>query len=426
MSFLVDIAAPVLFALIFGAAGLLTLVYCLRAAIMSCAVHVWDPASPYQDLRLRDWPRVSVIIPAHNEELVIGGCLAAMGKLDYPADKLEIIVINDRSKDRTGAIIDSAAAKDPRIRPHHRPDHAHPGKPAAIKEVVDGLNSDIAVFFDADYLPSPGLLKQLVAPFVDPEVGLTMGRVVPYNTNANLLTKLIDIERRGGYAVDQRMRSAWNLLPQFGGTVGGVRMEALRSVGGWLPDVLTEDTDLTYRLFLKGWTVEYVNHAVCYEESPETWLARFKQVRRWAYGHNECLLKYLLPVIRDPHHRALRKLDAALVLLFYLFPVISFVSLIAAILYPLFYAFPPFNFTAIPALAFVMGFGNFAPYFQIITGCIKDNQVQAASLAPLLFVASTIGMIASVSALALLIKNRIVGRQFAWEKTARFRRRRHV
>ena len=140
---------------------------------------------------------------------------------------------NDRSTDRTGELADAHAAGDPRIVVHHRHPDARPGKPAAIKEVINSLTSEIVVFFDADYLPSPTLLKSLVAPFVDPEVGATMGRVVPYNTNVNLLTKLIDLERRGGYAVDQQARSLWNLLPQFGGTVGGVRLAALRAVGGW-------------------------------------------------------------------------------------------------------------------------------------------------------------------------------------------------
>ena len=71
-----------------------------------------------------------------------------------------------------------------------------------------------------------GLLKQLVAPFFDPEVGAVMGRVVPVNSGANLLTRLLDLERSGGYQVDQQARMNMNLMPQYGGTVGGVRLSA--------------------------------------------------------------------------------------------------------------------------------------------------------------------------------------------------------
>ena len=80
---------------------------------------------------------------------------------------------------------------------------------------------DIAIIFDADYVPGRGLLKQLVAPFFDPEVGAVMGRVVPINSGTNLLTRMLDLERSGGYQVDQQARMNMNLLPQYGGTVGG-------------------------------------------------------------------------------------------------------------------------------------------------------------------------------------------------------------
>jgi cellulose synthase/poly-beta-1,6-N-acetylglucosamine synthase-like glycosyltransferase len=266
------------------------------------------------------------------------------------------------------------------------------------------------------------LLKFLMAPFVDPEVGATMGRVVPYNTNVNLLTRLIDLERRAGYAVDQQARSLLNLLPQFGGTVGGVRMAALRAIGGWRADILAEDTDLTYRLFVAGWTVEYLAHAMCYEESPETWQVRFKQVCRWAYGHDECVVRYFLPILRGRRQSALRRIDAIIVLMFYIYPATTLLCLFAALMYPLFYEYPPFNFVAFSVVSFFIGFGNFAPYFQIAVALQRDRQENAAALMPLIFVSSAISMLASAYALALLVKNRIVGSQLAWDKTRRFRR----
>lgn len=89
------------------------------------------------------------------------------------------------------------------------------------------------VVFDADYLPRPGLLKELVAPFFDPEVGAVMGRVVPQNADRNLLARLLDLERAGGYQVNQQARNNLGLVPQYGGTVGGsARARSTRSAAG--------------------------------------------------------------------------------------------------------------------------------------------------------------------------------------------------
>ena len=421
MAAAVDIILGVFFGAIFLTSTVLTVLLLARQLFLTIFVRYTSRRNPYRNLRLQDWPLVTILIPAHNEELVLAGCLASMAALDYPAERLEIIVINDRSRDRTGAIADSYAERYPQIRAHHRAQDAMPGKPAAIKEVIETLASEVIVFFDADYLPAPGLLKELVAPFIDPEVGATMGRVVPYNTNANMLTKLIDLERRAGYGVDQFGRSLLSLLPQFGGTVGGIRLAALRAVGGWRSDVLAEDTDLTYRLFVAGWSVEYLNHAVCYEESPEDWGVRFRQVRRWAFGHNQCFYRYFLPVLRARNHSLVKRLDAAAVLLFYFHPIVSFFCLYSALVYPLLYSYPPLNLTVVPALALFVAFGNFAPYFQVIVAAQKDRQISSIRLLPLIFVSSTVSMLASVSAFWSAVSHAIRMTSFQWDKTTRFR-----
>jgi cellulose synthase/poly-beta-1,6-N-acetylglucosamine synthase-like glycosyltransferase len=295
---------------VFALTTLMTVVFVSRQLFMTLFILFTNRRSAYTELELSQWPTVTVVIPAHNEELVIDGGLRAMSKIDYPHDRITFLVLNDRSTDRTRELASAWEARDRRFKVYNRAFDAEPGKPAAIKEVISQLESEIMVFFDADYLPEPAIIKHLVAPYIDPEVGSTMGRVVPYNTNANMLTKLIDLERRGGYVVDQQARSLLNFLPQFGGTCGSVRLAALNEAGGWRKDVLAEDTDLTYRLFLHGWTVEYLNHAACYEESPEHWPTRMKQVRRWAYGHNECMFRYFFKVLgcKQP---LVRRLDAS-------------------------------------------------------------------------------------------------------------------
>ena len=83
------------------------------------------------------------------------------------------------------------------------------------------------------------------------------------------------------------------LVPQYGGTVGGVRRAALEHVGGWRTDSLAEDTDLTVRLVMNGWDVVYQNRSECYEEVPESWEVRIRQIKRWAKGHNQALARYV-------------------------------------------------------------------------------------------------------------------------------------
>ena len=133
-----------------------------------------------------------------------------------------------------------------------------------------------------------------------PEVGAVMGRVVPHNVNSSLLTRLLDLERSGGYQINQQARYNLGLIPQFGGTVGSVRRTALESVGGWNSFTLTEDTDLTLQMVIKGWKIAYVNRAECYEEVVETWQARKGQIDRWAIGHTDCFHRYLGQLLRSP------------------------------------------------------------------------------------------------------------------------------
>jgi hypothetical protein len=110
-----------------------------------------------------------------------------------------------------------------------------------------------------------------------------------------------ELERGAGYQIGQKARYDLGLTPQFGGTVGGVRASVLKAVGGWNPNSLTEDTDLTFRLLLKGWKVAYVNRAECYEEAPETWEVRSRQIRRWARGHTQVMIRYFGRLLRLQH-----------------------------------------------------------------------------------------------------------------------------
>jgi cellulose synthase/poly-beta-1,6-N-acetylglucosamine synthase-like glycosyltransferase len=224
----------------------------------------------YQDILDSELKNITVVVPMHNEEKVARQILDLLLQADYPAQVLEIIPINDFSSDATKEILDEYAGKYSFIKPLHRYEGAR-GKPAALNEAIALAEGEIIIVFDADYLPPKSILKDIAVSFSDPEIGAVMGRVIPINTGANMLTRLLDLERTGGYQVDQQARYNMKLVPQYGGTVGGFRKEFITAMGGFDTNILAEDTELTYRLLVSGWKVIYANRAECYEEAPEDW-----------------------------------------------------------------------------------------------------------------------------------------------------------
>jgi cellulose synthase/poly-beta-1,6-N-acetylglucosamine synthase-like glycosyltransferase len=147
------------------------------------------------------------------------------------------------------------------------------------------------------FIHSKILLKDL-SEFVDPKVGAVQGRVVVLNEPQNIITRLVALERIGGYRVDQEARDNLGLIAQFGGTVGSFRSSVLKSLHGWDASVLAEDTDLTFRVYLAGYKIRYSVDAECYEEAVDNWKVYWRQRYRWAKGHMQCFFKHNISVIR--------------------------------------------------------------------------------------------------------------------------------
>jgi cellulose synthase/poly-beta-1,6-N-acetylglucosamine synthase-like glycosyltransferase len=404
---------------------LLTCIYAARHYVFSVDRLFKPQRAPYHAITHGDWPRLTVFVAAHNEEAVVVDCLMALLATTYPRDRLTIVPVNDRSTDNTRALIDQVQALAPDlIKPFHR-DSGKPGKAAALKDALRFIRGDIMVVFDADYLPRPGLLKELVAPFFDPEVGAVMGRVVPQNADSNLLARLLDLERAGGYQVNQQARNNLDLVPQYGGTVGGIRKGALDAVGGWCDDTLAEDTDMTYRLLLSDWRTVYLNHAECYEEVPERWAVRARQLTRWAKGHNQTLLRYLVPVLRNPLVPPRCRLDGALLLGVFMMPALLAIAWAAALAL---YLFNGLNSTALGLLVSLLAlfafstFGNFGVFFEIVVAARLDGRATRLRLVPVNVVGFCVTIAAVVSALWGLALDAALRRELKWDKTERFRR----
>jgi len=374
----------------------------------------------YNDICTSNLKKISVLIPMHNEEQVLSFVLDSLLECDYDRDKMEIIPINDNSTDRTKELLDEYHRKYEFIRPLHR-DCENRGKPAGLNDAMELATGDIIIVFDADYRPAKDMLKQLASAFENPEVGAVMGRVIPYNANANILTRLINLERSGGYQVDQQARYNLRLIPQYGGTVGGFRKEILRSTGGFNPLVLAEDTELTYRLYTSGWKVVYANSAECYEESPETWAVRAKQIRRWARGHNQVLFRYLFKTIFNKHMNLREKVDGLMLLFVYAVPFFLLLGQLGSLV--LFFT-GEMNLLSgwwvLLSVAIYCSFGNFAPFFEIGTALFMDGIKGEALLLPLLLFNFYFYMWNISLGFIDAVIDILTGRQAKWAKTARF------
>ena len=364
-------------------------------------------------------PTVSVLIPAHDEERVIGRILQRMTELTYPKDKLQIIVIDDASTDRTSEITDKFAEKYESMKVVHRYHDGGKGKSAALNEGLKYATGEIIYCFDADYYPQHDILEKLTAHFTDSQVGAVQGRVTVLNEPSNLVTRLVALERIGGYRVDQKARDDLQLIPQFGGTVGGFRSHLINSLGGWDPNMLAEDTDLTFRVYLSGHKVRYVNEAECYEEAVEDWRSYWHQRCRWAKGHMQCAFKHLWPLMRSKNLKLREKVDGFLLLNVYFVPIlVGLAWLLGAIIFFTQSSLWATLFWVPLSIAVYSATGNFAPFFEVGIGAYLDQRKEACRLIPLLFLVFLYNMVICTKAfLDLCISKASGNNRQRWVKT---------
>jgi cellulose synthase/poly-beta-1,6-N-acetylglucosamine synthase-like glycosyltransferase len=366
-------------------------------------------------------PKVSILIPARNEEKVIGRILQRMTELTYPREKTQIIVVNDASTDATGKIAEECSRLNSNIKVIHRSkEEGGTGKAAALNIGFKHAEGEIIFCFDADYYPQRDILEVLMKEFADPRVGAVQGRIIVLNEPESIVTRLVALERIGGYRIDQLARDNLELITQFGGTAGGFRRSVLEALGGWDESILAEDTDLTFRLYLEGYRIRYVYDAECYEEAVENWRAYWKQRYRWAKGHMQCAFKHLINVLKSKNLTHKEKIDGFLLLNVYFMPILVLLSWIVGI--PLFFLHPPQWFSvfwAIIPISLYSFVGNFAPFFEVGIGTYLDNRSRAQWLIPLLIFTFVFNIFICTKALIDLIISKITKRESNhWTKTS--------
>lgn len=241
-----------------------------------------------------EFPRVSVLIPARNEEKVIGYTVEAMLKLEYPPDKLDILVVNDGSSDKTAEIVQSYARRDSRVRLYNIPQgEGGKGKSRTLNLGLKQTDARFIAVYDADNMPDISALKYLMAQLInDKRLGAVLGKFRTVNKKRNLLTRFINIETLGFQSMLQAGR--WQLfkVATLPGTNCVIRRELLDKLNGWDEGAITEDSELSIRIYMEGYRIKYIPYSVTYEQEPEAWRTWIKQRTRWVRGNNYVAKKF--------------------------------------------------------------------------------------------------------------------------------------
>lgn len=244
---------------------------------------------------LDKYPFVSVLVPAHNEGKVIEKTARALLSFNYPKDKYEIIIINDNSSDNSAEILNNISVEFNKrnfIVINTDKTTGGKGKSTALNIGFVRSKGEIIAVYDADNTPEKEALKHLVKTLVkDNNLGAVIGKFRCRNKEVNLLTKFINIETLTFQWMAQAGR--WKLfnLCTIPGTNFVIRRSILEEINGWDTKAITEDTELSFRIYRMGYKIKFMPLAVTWEQEPQTLNVWFKQRSRWAKGNIYVVIK---------------------------------------------------------------------------------------------------------------------------------------
>lgn len=264
--------------------------------ILFSAVHFWFKHSDFRvdTTPLPYYPKVTVVVPAHNEDVVIAQTAKAILDLNYPHDRVELLLFADNCSDNTYQECLSVKAM---------PEYAGRdltiinrsgtgGKAGVLNDALKMATGDYICVYDADAMPEKNALYFLVKEVMkDPERRVaSFGRNKTRNANQNFLTRCINQE----IVVTQRVHHVgmWHLfkIGRIPGTNFLIQTEFVKSIGGWKNGALTEDTDISFKIMQSGKLIALAYNSEAFQQEPETLKSYYMQRKRWAKGNYEVVL----------------------------------------------------------------------------------------------------------------------------------------
>lgn len=258
---------------------------------------------------LKEYPMVTVMVPAHNESIVITRTVQALLNFDYPKDKYEIIVINDNSSDDSKEKLEELQ----RLNPDRKlivistdTVSGGKGKSNALNIGFSVSKGSVIAIYDADNTPEPQALRILVEQLMsDDKLGAVIGKFRTRNRDASILSRFVNIETLAYQCMNQAGRYFFFKLCTIPGTNYVIRREIITKIGGWDPNALSEDTEISFRLYRMGYYIKQMPLAVTWEQEPHLLKVWFRQRTRWAKGNIYVLLKNFKYVF-DPNAGPMR------------------------------------------------------------------------------------------------------------------------
>ena len=244
---------------------------------------------------IQEYPNVTVQLPIFNEKYTIERLLDAVTRLEYPAERLQIQVLDDSTDDTallTQKLVAKYKAQGMNISWVHRVNRQG-YKAGALSEGLPLATGEFIAIFDADFVPKPDWLKKTVPLFQNPDLGCLQTRWGHTNRKYNSLTQAEAMAIDGHFIVEQTVRSQNDFFLNFNGTAGIWRRACIEDAGGWQWDTLTEDLDLSYRAQMRGWKIDYLPDVVVPAELPAQVEAFKNQQFRWAKGSFQVVRKIL-------------------------------------------------------------------------------------------------------------------------------------
>lgn len=300
-----------------------------------------DEALPYPE----ELPVVTIQLPVFNEMYVVERLIDNIVKIDYPKSKLEIQLLDD-STDETLEIskrkVKEYQSQGFDIQLIHRIDRSG-YKAGALKNGMLTAKGDFIAIFDADFLPPVNFMKDTLPYFKNPKIGVVQTKWEHINADYSLITELQAFQLNVHFSVEQSGRQQGNYMLQFNGTGGIWRKSTIEDAGGWQPDTLTEDLDLSYRAQLKGWEIKYLENIGSPAELPAEMIGLKSQQHRWMKGGAETAKK-ILPAVWKSEISFVKKFHATLHLM--ASAIFLFVFLIGVFSVPVLFVLEPLKIDA--------------------------------------------------------------------------------
>ncbi len=256
-----------------------------------------EPQSLFDSL-----PGVTVQLPIFNEYHVVERLIGAVGRLDYPRDRLQIQVLDDSTDEtqiRARAAVERLQESGIDIEYVHR-DNRQGFKAGALENGLKSARHEFIFILDADFVTPADVLRRAIDHFTDPGIGMVQMRWGHINRHDSLLTRIQSIFLDGHLVIEHTARSRSGRFFNFNGTAGIWRRQAIDDAGGWEHDTLTEDLDLSFRSQLAGWRFRYLPEIEVPAELPVEINAFKSQQHRWTKGAVQTAKKILPRIWRAP------------------------------------------------------------------------------------------------------------------------------